>query len=135
MVALTVGGDFSPGASEGGILVNGFLTLSEGGTKFIELAGNFDANCDQINAEYDFLDVTVDLILDGGKLDVKSIEGFELRADQAFVISRVDGDIEGEFSGLENGALVGEFNATGGGMIDLFISYDYDEDEITLFIK
>lgn len=129
------GGDFSPGASAGGFLVNGFLTLSEGSTKFIELAGDCDANRDRVNTEHDFLDVTGDLILDGGKLDVKSIEGFELRADQAFVIAKVGGDIEGEFTGLENGALVGEFNAIGGGMIDLFISYDYFEGEITLFTK
>ena len=129
------GGDISPGNSAGGFLVNGFLTHSEGSTKFIELAGDSDANRDPLNTGYDFLDVTGDLILDGGKLDVKSIEGFALTADQAFVIVKVGGDIEGEYEGLKNGELVGQFNAAGGGMIDLFISYDYDEGEITLFTE
>lgn len=68
-------------------------------------------------------------------LEVELIDGFELSEDQAFVITRVGGDLQGEYIGLENGALVGEFNAKGSGMTDLFISYDYSENGITLFTK
>jgi hypothetical protein len=119
-------GDFSPGASAaGGFLVNGFLTLSQGSTKFIELAGDYDSNRDRVNTEHDFLDVTGDLILDGGILDVKLIDGFELGLNQEFVIAKVDGELTGTYSGLVEGALVGKFDSIYGPGIqqDLYITY------------
>ena len=128
-------GALKTGISTGGITIDGSLIHQTNGSKEIELAGDFDGNRDLWQTEYDFIDVAGDLVLDGGKLDVKSIDGFELRADQAFVIAKVDGDLMGEYNGLENGAVVGEFNAVGGGTIDLFVSYDYADNEVTLFTK
>ena len=139
--AAEIRGDFSnsglisPGNSAGGLLFNGSLTHAKNASKVIELGGDCNSFRDRINTEFDFIDVTGDLILDGGMLEVELIDGFELSEDQAFVIARVGGDLQGEYSGLENGALVGEFNAKYGGMTDLFISYDYTENEITLFTK
>jgi hypothetical protein len=128
-------GALKAGNSAGGLMIEGSLTHKENGIKEIELGGDFDGDRDLWQTQYDFIDVTGDLILDGGTLDVKLIDSFELRADQAFVIAKVGGDLMGEYNGLENGALVGEFNAAGGGMIELFVSYDYAENEVTLFTK
>lgn len=132
---ITSSGSLKAGNSPGGLTIDGSLIHKTNGVKEIELAGDYDGNRDLWQTEHDFIDVTGDLVLDGGSLDVKCIDCFELRADQAFVIAKVGGDLMGEYDGLENGALVGEFNAIGGGMIDLFVSYDYDENEVTLFTK
>lgn len=43
------------------------------------------------NTEFDFIDVTGDLILDGGVPEVELINDFEITADLVFVIAR-DGD-------------------------------------------
>ena len=128
-------GALKAGNSAGGLMIDGSLIHQTNGIKEIELGGDYDGWRDLWNTQHDFIDVTGDLVLDGGTLDIKLIDGFELRADQAFVIAKVGGDLMGEYDGLENGALVGEFNAVGGGMIDLFVSYDYDENEVTLFTK
>ena len=128
-------GALKAGNSAGGLMIDGSLIHQTDGIKEIELGGDYDGSRDLWQTQHDFIDVTGDLVLDGGTLDVKLIDSFELRADQAFVIAKVGGDLMGEYNGLENGALVGEFNAVGGGMIDLFVSYDYDENEVTLFTK
>ena len=118
-------GDFSPGASAaGGFLVNGFLTLSQGSTKFIELAGDYDANRDRLNTEHDFIDVAGDLTINGCTLDVSLIDGFELDLGQLFIISKVDGELTGTYEGLEEGAVVGSFDSVyGQNGMNLFISY------------
>ena len=119
------GGDIRPGASAGGFLVNGSLTLSEGSTKFIELANDYDANRDRVNTGYDFLDVTGDLILDGATIDVELIDGFELDLNQEFIIAKVDGELIGTYDGLEQGAIVGKFDSIFGEMkMNLFINYE-----------
>lgn len=128
-------GVISPGNSAGGLLFDGDLTHGDDGSKIIELGGDSHSFGDRISTEYDFIDVTGDIILDGGKLEVEMINCFELGADQAFVIAKADGNLIGEYNGLKNGEAVGEFNAIGGGMIALFISYDYNENEITLFTQ
>ena len=45
------------------------------------------------NTEFDFIDVTGDLILDGGVPEVELINDFEITADLVFVIARVGDDI------------------------------------------
>ena len=127
-------GDFKPGASAGGLLINGSLTHSEGGTNFIELAGDPNSGRDRVNSGYDFLDVTGDLILDGAALDVSLIDNFELDLDQEFIIAKVDGELTGTFDGLEEGAIVGNFDSVYGFDLYLFVTYEAgDGNDIALY--
>ena len=116
--------NYAPGLSAGGIKVNGSLVLTEDSSKTIELGGDFDGGRDPSNTEHDFIDVAGDLILDGGTLDVKLIDGFELGLNQEFIIAKVDGELTGTYDGLEQGAIVGSFDSIFGEMdLNLFIDY------------
>jgi len=104
-------GIISPGASSGGKVLRGNLTHRKGGNKTIELGGVSDECRDRVGSEYDFIDVTGDLILDGGMLNVKLIDGFELEPNQEFIIAKVDGELTGTYEGLREGSMVGMFDS------------------------
>ena len=128
-------GTITGGNSSGGYLVDGDLLHNEDGNKFFELAGSDDADRDRINTEYDFVDITGDLILNGGNLEVTLIDGFQLDLDQEFIIAKVDGQLTGTFDGLEEGAIVGSFDSVYGDMdLYLFVTYEAgDGNDIALY--
>jgi pectate lyase len=103
------GGTISPGASPGTTLVLGDLTILAGALA-IELGGN------TAGIGFDQLVVTGDATL-GGSLDVSVLEGFALSPAAQFEILDVVGALTGEFEGLAEGGLVGNFGQ------DLFITY------------
>ena len=90
-----------------------------GGSHEIELGGLFDGGGDHAITEFDWIDVTGNVEL-AGLLNVSLIDGFEKRINrgQVFEFIRVGGTLSGQFYGLGEGALVGNF----GGQ-DLFITY------------
>ncbi|WP_074159173.1 hypothetical protein, partial [Prochlorococcus sp. MIT 1303] len=129
-------GTINGGQSAGGYLIDGNLMHNAGGNKIIELGGRDDAERDRINTEHDFVDITGDLILDGGSLDVSLIDGFKLSAGDSFVIAKVDGDLSGEYDGLNEGDSVGRFKSDKGSPRDLFITYQGgDGNDIELYTK
>ena len=118
---ITGGGN---GAS-GGYLADGSLYHNYGSTKLIELGGSDDFLRDHVNTEHDFIDVTGDLIINEGTLEVLLIDGFKLESNQEFIISKVDGEVTGTYSGLVEGALVDKFDSIYGPGIqqNLYITY------------
>ncbi|MDB4678064.1 hypothetical protein OAE71_02775, partial [Synechococcus sp. AH-551-A21] len=117
-------GVLQPGNSSGGMLVDGNY-YKEDGIKEIELGGDDDKNRCRLHTEHDFIDVTGDLIINGGSLDVSLINDFKLQIGQEFIISKVDGEVTGTYSGLVEGALVGKFDSIYGlgSQQDLYITY------------
>ena len=107
-----------PGNSAGIMTIEGDYFKVDG-SKEIELGGLFDGGGDNALAEFDRIDVTGNVEL-AGVLHVKLIDGFEKRINrgQVFEILRVGGTLSGQYEGLGEGALVGNF----GGQ-DLFITY------------
>ncbi len=105
-------GQLSPGA----MTIDGHL-IHYGGGHEIELGGLFDGGSDQSLTEFDWIDVTGNVEL-AGLLNVELIDGFELHRGNWFDILRVGGTLSGQYEGLREGALVGNF----GGQ-DLFITY------------
>lgn len=103
------GGTIAPGDSPGMTQVDGNLTINSGILE-IELGGL------TAGSEFDHLEVTGDVLL-GGSLDVSLIDSFTLAANQTFEILDVDGTLTGQFAGLAEGALVGNFGE------DLYITY------------
>ena len=87
------------------------------GSHEIELGGLFDGGGDHAITEFDWIDVTGNVEL-AGLLNVSLIDGFELHRGNWFDILRVGGTLSGQYEGLGEGALVGNF----GGQ-DLFITY------------
>ena len=57
-----------------------------------------------------------------GDLDVSLIDGFELSAGDSFVITKVDGDLSGQYDGLNEGDSVGRFKSENGDTLDLFVT-------------
>jgi hypothetical protein len=90
--------------------MDGNLCLGGGTDTFIDLAGLG-------LGEFDQMVVTGDLNL-AGDLFVDLIDGFELSFNDEFLIADVGGSLLGQFNGLGEGDLVGNF-----GGFDLFISY------------
>ena len=102
----------------------------------IELGGESDKNRNRTDTEYDFIDVTGDLIIDGGSLETSLIEGFKLERDQEFLIAKIDGKLIGHYEGLEEGDSVGMFESIYGHRIDLHISYAAgDGNDIKLYTE
>ncbi|KZR64516.1 calcium-binding protein [Prochlorococcus sp. MIT 1303] len=129
-------GAISPGNSTGGYLIDGTLFHNEGGNKIYELGGTDDADRDSNNTEYDYIDVTGGLIINGGALEVSLIDGFKLSAGDSFVIAKVDGDLSGQYDGLKEGDSVGRFKSDKGSPRDLFITYQGgDGNDIELYTK
>ncbi len=114
-------GDLRPGNSPDVIHYEGSVVLGSDSVSFFELGG--------LNpGEYDRLNIDGDLTLDG-QLSIGLLNGFSLDFDEEFVIANVDGALFGNYQGLEEGAVVGNF----GGM-NLFISYaGGDGNDVVLF--
>ena len=121
--ALTNHGMISPGNSAGGYIIDGDLTHADQGLKMIELGGSDDGDRDQNCTDHDFIDVTGDLLIDGGRLEVALIDGHQLKRGEEYVISQVDGKLIGQYEGLEEGASLGQFDSIYGEPIDLRVSY------------
>ena len=99
----------SPGEGEGaGVMTIDGDYFKVAGSKEIKLAGLYD---------YDRIDVTGNVEL-AGTLDVKLVDGFELHRGNWFDFLTVGGTLTGQYDGLGEGDLVGNF----GGQ-DLFITY------------
>ena len=109
-------GHIKPGNSAGVMTIDGDY-FKVAGSKEIELGGLFDGGGDNALAEFDRIDVTGSVEL-SGLLHVKLIDGFKLHRGNWFDIMRVGGTLSGQYDGLGEGALVGNF----GGQ-DLFITY------------
>jgi hypothetical protein len=104
-------GDLRPGNSPGSVLYDGNLFLGTSTDTFIELGGLGIGDFDQML-------VSGDLNL-GGDLFVSLLDGYTLGANQFYLIGDVGGDLFGQFNGLDEGSLVGNF-----GGYDLFITYN-----------
>ncbi|WP_413413308.1 calcium-binding protein [Prochlorococcus sp. MIT 0701] len=129
------GGALSPGSSSGGYFIDGNLYQKEGSTKEIELGGTYHGDGDRTATEHDWIEITGDLEL-AGDLDVSLIDGFKLSAGDSFVIAKVDGDLAGEYDGLNEGDSVGRFKSEKGGKLDLFLTYEGgDGNDIELYTK
>ncbi|MBX3435777.1 MAG: hypothetical protein KF847_20860 [Pirellulales bacterium] len=115
-------GDLRPGASPGSVTMGGNLFLGATATTQIELEGLSVGQFDQ-------LVVTGDLTL-GGTLSVESAPNL-LAPGQHYLIADVAGQRSGQFNGLGEGALVGEFNG-----VNLYITYAAgDGNDVALFTK
>ena len=106
-----VEGTISPGNSAGFTGFQGDLDLSSTALLEIELGG-------LASSQFDHLNVFENLMLDGD-LQVSLINGFELSFGNEFLILDVFGNASGNFQGLGEGALVGNFGGR-----DLFITYE-----------
>ncbi len=105
-------GDLRPGNSPGSMSFGGDLVMGESASLLMELGGMNTGNFDQ-------LFVAGDLFLNNNQLDVALWDGFTLATNMQFLIADVGGGLFGQFSGLGEGSLVGNFGGT-----DLFITYN-----------
>ncbi|TWU27735.1 hypothetical protein [Bythopirellula polymerisocia] len=113
------GGVISPGASAGFTHVMGDLTINSGSLQ-IEIGGTSSGAYDQL-----VIDGMTTL---GGALDVSLINGFSLGPDSIFDILDITGSRTGEFAGLGEGSLVGNFGQ------NLFITYNAgDGNDVALY--
>ena len=119
------------------MLFEGNLTLGETSTEEVELGGTDHFDFHRTDTEHDFVEITGDLIINGGELNVSLIDGFELSIDQEFMIAKIDGELTGTYEGLEEGAIVGSFDSVYGQIgINLFITYEAgDGNDISLYTK
>ena len=104
-------GDLRPGNSPDTVTFEGDVTLGSTADTFIEIAGMLPGEYDQLLIGGDF-DIN-------GDLSVALIDGFELGANQQFLIADVEGALTGTFNGLGENALVGNYSGR-----DLFITYN-----------
>ena len=134
------GGRIEPGNSAGGLYVLGDLYHQDGGIKHIEIGGpdgpcGPDADRDS-NKSHDFIDITGDLIIDGAYLEASLIDGFKLSGNQNFLITKLDGELTGQYEDLGEGDSLGKFESIYGTDIDLFVTYEGgDGDDIGLYTK
>ena len=105
-------GDLRPGNSPGTMSFGGDLVLSSSASTMIELGGLG-------LADFDRLLIGGDLFLGDSSLEVALWDGFELGNGMQFLFADVEGDLFGQFDGLGEGSLVGNFGGT-----DLFITYN-----------
>ena len=114
-------GDLRPGASPASVLYDGNLYMGSGTRSFMELGGTGIGDFDQMV-------VTGDLGL-SGELLVSLIDGHSLFYNQQYLIADVDGMLTGQFSGLAEGDLIGNFDG-----FDMFVSYSMgDGNDVGLF--
>ena len=124
-VNVNSGGTLAPGASTG-VLSVGSANFDPNSTFAVELAGT--DNSDPNDLQFDQLLVTGNVMLDGS-LDVSLVSLFTPSLGQSFEIVDVGGSLSGTFSGLSQGALVGDFGGT-----DLYINYAAgDGNDVALF--
>jgi len=102
--------DVSPGGSVGLMAFGGDVSFGGSAVAFIELAGHSDSQCDRFT-------VAGDLALNGNLL-VEAIEPFTPSLGQQFTIFDTAGGLTGQFVGLGEGDLVGNFSG-----VDLFLTY------------
>ena len=122
-------GILAPGNSAGVLTFAGNL-VKTGGSLEIELGGIFDGGGDKSLTEFDWLDVSGVFNI-AGTLDVQLINDFQLQLDElyTFEIVNLDGKLNGQFDGLGEGDVVGNF-----GGVDLLITYaGGDGNDIVLF--
>jgi pectate lyase len=113
------GGVIAPGEQAGETHVWGDLSINSGGLQ-IEIGG-------QGLGEFDRLNVDGSAVL-GGDLDVALIDGYTLAPHTTFELLDIGGTQSGQFAGLAEGALVGEFGR------ELFITYTAgDGNDVALF--
>ncbi len=103
-------GDLRPGNSPASVLFDGNLFLGDSTETFIELGG-------VLTGQFDQMVVSKNLSL-AGDLFVDFIDGHNLFYNRQYLIGDVTDSLFGQFRGLSEGALVGNFNGR-----DLFITY------------
>ncbi len=103
-------GVLSPGQHPSTTEVSGNYTQELGGTLRVTLGGAEESQFDKL--------IVLGDVSWAGQLDVSLLNGFSLSANQIFQIVTVGGNQSGTFSGLNEGALVGNFGGR-----DLFITY------------
>jgi hypothetical protein len=122
-------GHTKPGHSAGGMTIDGDY-FKRGGSKEIELGGEFHGGGDRTLTEFDWLNVTGNVEL-AGALDVLLIDSFELAAGMSFEILKVGGTLTGQYDGLDEGRMVGSYSGT-----NLYITYAGGEgNSVTLFSR
>ena len=120
-------GTLSPGTSADIVTIDGNW-IKTGGSKEVDLGGLFSGGSDKSRTEFDWVDVTGNVEL-AGLLDVQLIDGFNLFRGMSFDILRVGGTLTGQYDGLGEGALVGNFGGE-----DLFITYTAgDGNDVSLY--
>jgi T5SS/PEP-CTERM-associated repeat protein len=103
-------GDLRPGNSPASISYEGDVFFNSSVRSFFELGGLNAGEFDQLLIDGDF---NVD-----GSLFVSLINGHTLGANDFYLIGDVRGNLTGQFNGLSEGSLVGNFGGR-----DLFITY------------
>ena len=102
--------------------------IKTGGSQEVDLGGLFGGGGDKTQTEFDWVDVTGNVQL-AGLLNVQLVDGFDLSHSMSFEIINVNGTLSGQFDGLGEGDLVGNFGGT-----DLYISYAGDDgNDVVLF--
>ena len=116
-------GDLRPGNSPDVVSFEGTVVLGSLTGMFVELAGyEF--------GEFDQLDIAGDLFLNG-ELIVDLIDGYQLAANQEFLIANVNGDLFGQFTRLGENDLVGNYGGR-----ELFITYSAGSgNDVALFSR
>ena len=123
-------GPFVPGINPGLVSFEGDLALGAAATTEIELGGTLRSTAMQQSpiGRYDAVDVGGTLTL-GGELNIALVNGFNIESGQEFVIAEVEDSLVGQFTGLDEGAMVDNFGGT-----ELFISYVAgDGNDVALF--
>jgi T5SS/PEP-CTERM-associated repeat protein len=114
-------GGFSPGDSPAVVPFEGSLAYGANNTLFVELGGLADG-------EFDRLEIEGDATLEGA-LAVALLDAFTPSPGDVFEFLNVAGTLSGEFDGLDEGSLVGNF-----GGANLFITYAAgDGNDVALF--
>lgn len=94
------GAAVSPGNSPGLLTIDGDTTFAAGGHLSIELAGTIRG------MQYDALDVSGDVLIDGGLLDVSLLGGFVPTSDDGFILLR-GRHVNGKFANALSSIVVG----------------------------
>lgn len=116
------GGTIDPGSSPGVTEILGDLTINAGSLS-IEIGGTDPGN------SFDQLQILGSATL-AGTLHVSLLDDFEILAGTLFEILNITGTRSGEFEGLSEGSLVGNFGE------DLFITYlAGDGNDVALFTQ
>ena len=120
-------GSLSADKSAGVLTIEGDL-YKTGGSKDVELGGLVNGGGDKSLTEFDWLHVTGNVEL-AGLLNVSFIDGFKLGRGMSFDILAVDGQLSGQYDGLAEGDLVGNYDGQ-----DLFITYiGGDGNDVSLY--
>ncbi|MEM1059853.1 MAG: hypothetical protein AAGK14_11440, partial [Verrucomicrobiota bacterium] len=114
-------GTVNIGNSPAVVSAEGGIAFTDTSTVIIEIGGLFEG-------EFDKFLIGGDLEI-SGVLDVQLIDFFELGLNETFLFADVEGTTTGLFTGLDEGALVGNYNS-----VDLFISYSAgDGNDLALY--